>query len=328
MARLDQQIDELIRDGYRPGTKKNLRSQLNNYYEFCQKYRLEAVPADSRQVTRFAVFLHSQKGLNPRSINNNVAAVRTLHGLLEETIPEVSGYVHQAVLRGLKARHSAPVKKATPIDPFVFRLIKPFVNFKDPLELVCWVALLMGFHLLLRASNITSASRKHFNPSENLVRQDFRMHKNVMLVHIRWSKTLQYQERKLLIPVIPFVDSDLSAVEWFNYMIKLIPAEPTSPAFAVPTKTKFGIKLMPLSYSQMSRLLKKWTGLAGLDGSFTTHCLRRGGACWLKKNKVHDSVIQALGDWRTQTFLQYIDSALSTRMDAMIEFAGHNEVDN
>lgn len=82
---------------------------------------------------------------------------------------------------------------------------------------------------------------------------------------------------------------------------------------------------MPLSYSQLSRLLKKWTGLAGLSAeTFTSHCLRRGGASWLKRMGVADSVIQALGDWRSRAFLEYIDSAMDTRMDAMIAFAGNN----
>lgn len=317
-------MDELIKDGYRPGTKKNLRSQINNYYEFCDKYKLQAFPASSKQLSRFAVFLHLFKKLKPGTIANCIAAVRSVHGLCELPVPDTSVYLHQAVVRGLKARNKNPVKKATPIDPYIFRAIKPFVNMEDMLELVAWVAMLMGFHLLLRASNITSKSRDRFDPQENLVRKDFRVHDGIMLVHIRWAKTLQYQERKLLIPVLPFVDEDISATKWFEYMISRIPAGPLSPAFAVPTKVGKQIKLLPLSYSQLSRLLRKWTSLAGLQSSFSSHCLRRGGACWLKKNKVSDSVIQVLGDWRTQTFLQYIDSALSTRMDAMIAFAGNN----
>lgn len=262
--------------------------------------------------------------MNPDTVNNHIAAVRTLHGLLELPVPDISGHVHQAVMRGLKARHKLPKKKAMPIDPEVFERIKPFVNFGNNLELVAWVALLMGFHLLLRVSNITAASRNTFNPQENLVRRDFRMHGEVMLVHIRWTKTLQYKERQLLIPVIPFADGDISAVDWFQYMIARIPAKPESPAFAVPTKVNKKVELLPLSYSQLNRLLKKWTSQVGLSG-FSSHSLRCGGASWLKRNGVQDSVVQAIGDWRTYSFLEYIDSALDTRMDAMIAFANGNQ---
>lgn len=176
----------------------------------------------------------------------------------------------------------------------------------------------MGFHLLLRASNITSKSTTYFDPEVNLTRSDFRMHGDLLLVHIRWTKTLQFKERKLLIPVIPFTDQDISAVWWFEFMISWIPAPPQAPAFSVPK----GDKLYPLSYSQLDRLMKVWCQRAKIDSArLILHCLRRGGASWLKEKGVSDSVIQAMGDWRTMMFLRYIDSALQTRLEAMAMFA-------
>lgn len=318
VGHLDQEIDALLKDGTRPGTLKNLQTQFRTYYEFCDRFNMQYAPAAQQQITRYAVYLHRCRGLAPDTIANYVSAVRTLHELLEIKPPETSGYVHQTVFKGIRARHKKPRKQASAIDPWVFKRIAPFVNYADPLELVAWVACLMGFHLLLRASNLTSASTKVFDPSINLTRADFRMHGQMLVAHIKWTKTLQFQERKLLIPVIPFTDDDISAIKWFTYMIQLIPAPPMAPAFAVPRKGK----LYPLSYSQLSRLLNKWTTAAQLPkGAYTTHCLRRGGASWLKRKKLSDSVVQAMGDWRTQSFLKYIDSALETRIDAMVQFS-------
>lgn len=291
---------------------------MRAYYQFCDRFHLQYFPASTTQITRFAVYLFGVQGLTPETITNYVSAVRTIHGILELEVPNMSNVVFQAVIKGMKARLKRAPRQAQPIDPFIFKQIAKHVNFEDPLELVAWVACLMGFHLLLRASNLTSRSSQFFDPEQNLVRADFRRHQTLLVAHIRWTKTLQYKERKLLIPVIPFTDDDISAVAWFHYMIHRIPAPPHAPAFSVPK----GGKLYPLSYSQLSRLLKKWTSLAGLNSSaLTAHCLRRGGASWLKEKGVSDSVIAAMGDWRTFTFLKYIDSALRTRLDAMIEFA-------
>lgn len=175
----------------------------------------------------------------------------------------------------------------------------------------------MGFHCLLRASNLVPKSRKAFSPRVNLTRRDFRMHQNLLLVHIKWSKTLQYRERKLLIPVIPFTDEDISAVKWFKYMITSIPADPDAPAFSVPTKKG----LEPLTYGQLSALLKQWAHKARLDPkTMTSHCLRRGGASWLSEQGVPDHVVQAIGDWRTLAFKKYIDQALKTRLQALVNF--------
>lgn len=308
-------------EAYRPGTKRNLKTQVNAYYEFCEVYGLKEFTTDRRQLTRFAVYLHKHKGLKLDTINNYLAGVRTLYALMEMLAPPTDTYLHKTVLRGIKARNKTPRKQAEAITPQALKAIYHHVDTSDLLELVAWVAVLIGFHCLLRASNLTTRSATTFNRDENLLRKDFRMHRNLLLVHIKWTKTLQYRERKLLIPVIPFADPDIDAVKWFQHMIAEIPAPETAPAFAVPTKSGFA----PLTYAQLSKKLKRWAELAGFDpNTHTCHCLRRGGASWLDEQNVPDSVIAVLGDWRTNAFKSYIDSALNTRMRAMVMFANAN----
>lgn len=310
-----------MQESQRPGTRNNLKSQVSCYYNFCDKYHLNDLPADSKQLTRFAVYLHSEKNLKPDTISNYLSGVKTLHGLMELPIPETDGWIHKAVFKGMKSRNKQPRRQAEAITPQILKLISQQVDQTDDLELVAWVAVLIGFHCLLRASNLTTRSAAAFNPQENLLRQDFRMHDKLLLVHIKWTKTLQYRERKLLIPVIPFADADINAVAWFQFMVSRIRAPPTAPAFAIPSKRG----LTPLTYSQLAGKLKKWTSACGLDSSrYTSHCLRRGGASWLDEQGVPESVIAVLGDWRTTAFKNYIDSALNTRMRAMIMFANAN----
>lgn len=305
----------------REGTRQNLKTQVSSYYEFCKTFRLNPLPADGKQLTRFAVFLHKFKNLKPDTISNYISAVRTLHGLAELQMPDTDGIVHQKVLKGIRSRNKQPRKQAEAITPEILSAIFRQVDTSDYLELVAWVAVLIGFPCLLRASNLTTRSVPAFNPQENLLRRDFRMHGNILLLHIKWTKTMQYRERKLLIPVIPFGDNEIDAVRWFNTMINTIPAPPEAPAFAVPTKNG----LAPLTYAQLARLLKKWTQACNLNpDAFTCHCLRRGGASWLDEQGVPESVIAVLGDWRTNAFKLYIDSALKSRMRAMIKFANAN----
>lgn len=317
LSLLDKEADGLVFDGYRPGTRNNLSTHANSYYEFCERYRLKPFPATSRHLVRFVSFLHLTKNLKADTINNYISGVRTLHELVELEPPKIT-YVIKTMIKGVRSRDKRPRKQAVPIEPEIFMKLLPHVNFRDKKELVAWVALLMGFHLLLRPSNLTSISKHRFDPQINLTRQDFRMKRDVMLVHIKWTKTLQYKEKKLLIPVISFTETGLSAVKWFQHMIQQIPAGPQDPAFSVPNK---GVN-QPLTYSQLDRLLKKWAAAAKLGSkSFSLHGLRRGGACWLDKHGVPDRVIQVLGDWKTQAFKLYIDSALHTRLQAMQAFA-------
>ena len=42
-----------------------------------------------------------------------------------------------------------------------------------------------------------------------------------MLVEIKWSKTLQYRERELLLPLIPSRHKELCAVLWIRQMLSM-----------------------------------------------------------------------------------------------------------
>lgn len=125
---MDQEMNDILQDAYRPGTKQNLRVQFNTYFAFCDRYNLVYAPAHWKQLTRFAVYLHKYKKLKPDTIANYVAAVRSLHGLMELPVPDTSGFLHQLVLKGIKARNKIPTRKVRPMDPFIFRLIRPHVN--------------------------------------------------------------------------------------------------------------------------------------------------------------------------------------------------------
>lgn len=318
---LDKETTALVRDSYQPGTWSNLVTQISSYYEFCDRYQLQELPASSQQLTRYVVYLYKVKKLSSGSIQNYVSGVRTLHNLIGLPVPTQDAFLQKRIIAGIKNRLKNPVKQAVAVTPEMLRRISAVVDFKDNTEMVAWVAILMGFHCLLRSSNLVPASKKAFDPSKNLTRQDFRMHGQVLLVHIKWTKTLQYREKKLLIPVIPFVQDDISALRWFNYMIAKIPAPPDAPAFSIP----MGDRLQPLTYSQLSRLLHKWAVLAHINSkTLTSHCLRRGGASWLSERGVPDSIVQAIGDWRTVAFKKYIDQALKTRMQALVHFTMQN----
>lgn len=255
-------MEKLICEAYRPGTKQNLKTQISVYYTFCEKFGLQELPADGKQLARFAVYLYKYIGLKPESINNYLSGVKTLHGLLEIPLTSVDNIFHQAIMKGIKSNNKRPKRQAEAITPQILKIISGRVVHSDYVGLVTWVATLIGFHCLLQASNLTARS------APALLRKDFRMHKNILLVHIKWTKTNQYREQKLLIPVIPFADQDIDAVEW--HMILSIPAPVHAPAFLVLMKQG----LSPLTYSQLAEKLKKWTSDCNLDPSkFTSHCL-------------------------------------------------------
>ena len=134
------------------------------------------------------------------------------------------------------------------------------------------------------------------------------MHKDLILVHIKWSKTRQYVQDKLMVPVIRVLDDRICPLKWFGRMLKLSSGAPRDPAFMVPGHDKCW---KPLTYRQFSAQIKEWIKLVGLEPKkYTTHCLCRGGASWAFQVNLPGKAVWLLGDWASESYLKYINVTL------------------
>ena len=89
-------------------------------------------------------------------------------------------------------------------------------------------ALLTGFRALLRKCQLT-LSDSVFR------RKDFQFHHWGMIVSVRRSKTIQFGQRELLIPVTKVNNSDLCARTGAFRHFRETPVSPEAPAFQIPT---------------------------------------------------------------------------------------------
>ena len=78
-----------------------------------------------------------------------------------------------------------PVKQAKPMTPGILRDIYDQVDLSDPMKMVCYTALLIGFYLFLRKNNLMPDSSDTFNPDEQLTRADVFIAGWLVLINIR-----------------------------------------------------------------------------------------------------------------------------------------------
>ena len=139
-----------------------------------------------------------------------------------------------------------------------------------------------------------------------------------MLANIKWSKTNQYRERKLLLPLVRNYKTILCPVFWFNYMTKRIPAPPSAPAFCYIKNNK----LVPIIYKEAQEQMREWLSALGERASaYSMHSLRRGGCLTAFEANLPSLAIKTLGDWASDCYLTYIDITLDTRMKAWTLFS-------
>ncbi|CAC5387140.1 unnamed protein product [Mytilus coruscus] len=130
-------------------------------------------------------------------------------------------------------------------------------------------------------------------------------------VQFHWSKTIQFGERVLEIPIIKNLSSPLCAFSAFKAMCIKCPASASSPAFLVLS----GRKIKPVSYNIIQTFKKNIIEKIGLDPTrYSSHSFRRGGATWAFQCGVSSELIQLQGDWKSDAYKLYIRYGLADKM--------------
>lgn len=306
---------ELVQGGPAKSTWSNLKTYSKRYHEFCTVLRVPPFPLTEMQMCRFVAFLTFSLGSHG-SVMNYLGGVKKLNALARLPPPELTGYL-DSVLRGVKRLLAHPVKQADPMTPELLSEISKFVDMKDLKQLCIFTAMVIGFFLFLRGANLTCKTQfNSFDPDQNLTRSDFRVSKDLVLVMIRFTKTIQFKERVFLMPLLPVENKNICPITWLKRMLEAIPAKPSSPAFCFPV----GDQLAALTYRQLSEQMRKWAALAGVRdvSKITPYSLRRGGCTWAFECDLPATAIRLLGDWSSDTFYRYIACNLQHRLSSMI----------
>lgn len=263
---------------------------------------LTPLPCDSNQVALYATWL--ARSLKYTSILNYLSGLN--YFLKRNGVPSIdySAFVINTTLKGIRRALGDTPKQAIPILPGMLRKMFSFLTLKH--GHTSWrAAILCSFRGLLRKSQIT-------NSDSVLRRKDFKIFPWGMLLYIRKSKTIQFQERVLIIPISRCPDIKLCAVYWTEKHFNEVTADPTSPAFLVPTSN---INYVPLSYANYQGMLKLFANKAGIDPELvSSHSLRRGGCTYLASCGATLEEIKHRGDWVSDAVFTYLKTPLTIRI--------------
>ena len=139
-----------------------------------------------------------------------------------------------------------------------------------------------------------------------------------MLV-VRWSKTIQYRNRTLLVPVPKIDHSKLCPHRAIVHAFKLLAAHDSAklqngPAFVYTS----GDQVKPLTYTTFTMKLKKLLEQCGFDSSqYSGHSFRRGGATFALNCGVPGHYIKLQGDWLSNAYERYLDTSLQYKIIAV-----------
>ena len=154
--------NRLKKRGRSENYRRNLSSIGKSYARFCTYYNFLLFPADLEQLQDYAQFL-SCSHESALSIANYVSSVRTVHHLAGLKAPDGDDYLTKLHMQGLKRQLAAPIKQATPLTPEILKAMAPFVDEKNTVQLAAWKAILCGFCMFFRASDLVPISIPKFD---------------------------------------------------------------------------------------------------------------------------------------------------------------------
>ena len=249
--------------------------------------------------------------MTPPSVRNYLSGVKLLHLMLGFKFPHISSHELKLTLRGIDwlAQH-CPLSTPLITPTLLCTLAARGVDF-DPVDLTFSCA----FFLFARISNLVRESFVTLGVHEHrcICRGDVVPTHYSLCVQFTWSKTIQFGECVLELPLVRIPDSPICPVHLFYLMCEIIPAPQSAPLFVIPSRSG---RLRPVLKSQFVLVLRDRLQSAGIPQAhlFRGHSFRRGGTSWAFCCGIPGELIQVFGDWRSDAYKCYLDISLSLRL--------------
>lgn len=298
------------RSAFAEGTFENIKVQWRSFLTFCVYFGFKFLPASLNTVCLYAQFL-SRSFRSVESIKNYLSGVKLMHLLNDFEFSYLDNMSLKLTLRGLARLKPHLPKRAFPVTPLILEQIFEYLDMRNSFDVTLWSLFLIAFFTMSRKSNLVATSEKKFDANKQLCRGDVIIKNDFMIVVMKWSKTIQFGERKLRIPICSIPGSVLCPVKAYKMMINTIHAEAHDPAFC----RRVNGKLLPITYTQFQSGFKNLISKIGRNPAFySSHSFRRGGATFAFDSSVPTELIQLHGDWRSDAYKKYLEFSVEQKL--------------
>ena len=287
---------------------KNVVSNIRTYIFFILFFRLPLLPTASVDLCRFLELLALTCGYG--HLKNVLSSVKYLHEAYGYEFPS-NDFNLDTTLQGLKRRLAKTPFFVMPITPRILVQLYEHLDMSKTSDLALWCSFLVAFYGLFRKANVVPESGQ-IDPKQTLTRNHIMLDRDnkVVYIHVTFSKTIQFCQRDLFIPVPSNDNPALDLYRHISLLLDTVDAPSTAPAFSYSSSRY-------ISYRLFTNRLKDLLTRAGLSPQmFSGHSFRRGGASFL--HQVGGSVlqIQSAGDWSSQCFTRYLYLSTEERLKA------------
>ena len=276
-------------------------------------------PASDSALQEFVAFQSQSCAYG--TLKNYIYGVREYHlaqGLPFAPLAERVG-VYWA-LKGVRRVHGRPSQPKQALTFEVLQQVHRHATQHGPLEgdeHTVFTAMLVGMFGLLRKDNLCPGKTRAAHAGAHLRRGDVAFGTladgtKVAWLRLRRSKTNQFGERALLVPLLE-IGGPLCPVTALRKHMADVVAPPDSPLFMA--KPAGGRRPVAMTHRFFVARMKRMLGAAGLEPArFAGHSLRRGGATLAFRLGCARHLIQAHGDWLSDVVDRYNEMGPEARL--------------
>lgn len=251
---------------------------------------------------------------------NVVCILHLQHGFNNPLQEPLFKFQKDLLMRGVKRINSNAVRQKLPITPDILRKLHGQLDLiTNSLDATFWAACVIAFFSFFRKSNLLVQSESAFDPQKHLRACDIRIFAWGLLLVVRCSKTIQYRNRTLMVPVPRIAGSTLCPHVAITNAFKLAGISSydkhlLSPAFMYSLKGNLKV----LTFATFTSKLKQTLDKCGFNSNlYSGHSFRRGGATFALSCGVPAHYIKLQGDWLSDAYERYLDTSLQYKMTAI-----------
>ena len=301
---LNQHLHHLRSLAFQESTKKTLRSYLRSYLLFCDHFSFRPFPVTKAIYLSYLAFL-SRSLKSYSSVLNYLSIIRHINqsvGISYNFLHDYDVAITKQAVRRFLGDYTA--RKL----PITIDLLLRMLQLFDPHNAlhVCMRALfLVAFFSFLRISNLVPRTLSDIGSPQasHLTRSCVRFFPQGACLRITRTKTIQFNQRVLEIPLPLISGSPLCPVTAIRQYIASTPLQPHMPLFIIHKHHTHS----PVLAHHYNAFIKAAISAIGADPTkYSSHSFRRGGASFAFNNQAPTEFIKAQGDWKSDAYLIYL----------------------
>ena len=193
------------------------------------------------------------------------------------------------------------IKQKLPITLNILRGIFYLLNMNNSYDATFWAVCLVMFFGLFRKSHLLPLSDTKFDSNKQFSRSSFKFYYWGILLTVKWSKTIQFRERSVQIPLPRIPGSIFCPVSSLQHALSFTSGAPAhSHAFSYLDLPYCNRRCMTYR-SFVSKLRSCLRSLGVSPDDYAGHSFRRGGASFAFQAGVPIEMIRMLGDWKSNS---------------------------